>query len=245
MSRIFKIFSIIIVFIFLGINCKEQQLNIKTISTFDDARNELNNVDSKTLVLFDVDDTLVTQPDFITKACYFPAIKWELLYSYVWANYPRVLIEQQVVDIINNLKKKGAYVLALTHMESGSFGVVESIPKWRYKRLKQNGITFSANFRNMIFENFPMYEDSKPLLYKGILFANKQDKGSVLEAFLKRTGLKPSRILFFDDLIENLQSVSKVCKKRRISCLLFNYRGTKIVHDFDFFKQVRHMYLPW
>lgn len=197
----------------------------------------LPDVDKNTLVLFDVDDTLITSPalnpNYFTwwfKALFilrYPShitLNWENAYSLLWATVPFTLTDPSVIDAIKTFQEKHATVLALTSMESGSYGLIESMPVWRYTMLKHMGIEFSQQFADHVFDNFPPYRSNYPTLYKGILCANQQNKGAVLQAFLTYAKLKPSRIIAFDDSLAALQSIGKICETAAISCTLIQYR---------------------
>ncbi len=112
-------------------------------------------------------------------------------------------------------------------MESGSYGVIESMPAWRYTMLESMGIEFSPHYADHVFNNFPLYRSNYPVLYKGILCANQQNKGEVLQAFLTYATLKPSHIIAFDDSLTALQSIGKTCDSASIPCTLMHYRHTE------------------
>ena len=86
------------------------------------------------------------------------------------------------------------------------------------------GLEFSQQYNNTTFKNFPIYRSSYPMLYNGILCANQQNKGDVLNAFLQHTNIKPSKIISFEDDFNALQSIGKVCQKHEITCVLFHYQ---------------------
>jgi len=210
---------------------------VRTISSYQEA---LPEVDDDTLVLFDVDDTLITSPAlnpnyftwwfkmlFILRYPSHITLNWENAYSLLWATVPFTLTDPSVIDVIKSFQENHATVLALTSMESGSYGVIESMPAWRYAMLKHMGIEFSQQFADHVFSNFPAYRSNYPTLYKGILCANQQNKGDVLQAFLTYAKLKPSHIIAFDDSLTALQSIGKICEIAAISCTLIQYRHSE------------------
>lgn len=126
---------------------------IQEITSFLQAESLLKRCGNNCLVLFDVDDVLISSPDYIARgASQMPwwlklRILWEFpqflnpktaerIYSLIWQQPQRVLIEPKVVDIINDLKQRGACLLGLTSMESGNYGVIPSMPVWRADMLK-------------------------------------------------------------------------------------------------------------
>ncbi len=193
---------------------------------------------SETLVLFDIDDTLIwlpwpnfTWPLRLHVLWNFPdfihADQWEHVYSKLWQQANFMLIEPVVVELINQLKSRGCTVLGLTSMESGAYGVISSMSEWRYQTLKHFGIEFTQKFGNHTLTSLPAYRDNYPMLYKGILCANQQPKGKVLEAFLKQLGLKPNKIISFDDEPGALQSIRDTCETLHIPVACYQYTGAE------------------
>jgi len=126
------------------------------------------------------------------------------------------------------MQDKQAIVLALTSMESGSYGSIKNMPNWRYNMLKKLSVEFSKKYVNTIFTKLPTYRNHHPILYNGILCTNQQNKGLVLDAFLHYCKYKPSKIISFDDDINALESIGKTCKKYAIPFILFHYQSNKL-----------------
>lgn len=213
---------------------------IQTISSFEEA---ISQIPSDALILFDIDDTLISSNDFLARGNYFPwwfrvrllmacpslcnSRTWEDAYSLMWSQAPRILLEPNIILKIKELQAKGHTILGLTSMETGAYGVIPNFPDWRFKMLEKMGITFSQDFSNMTFRQLSAYRYNYPQLYQGILCANQQPKGEVLAAFFDSFNLTPRSVVFFDDNIDALQSVGQVCKNRNIHSLLFHYTGAK------------------
>lgn len=197
-------------------------------------------IDDTTLVLFDVDDTLLSTHDVFARGSYYPwslmvlaffrfpyflnISRFEEAYSIVLSQAPRVLIDSSVVGLINRFKKHKAIVLGLTKIETGSFGVVCNIADWRYRMLHNMGIHFTRKFENRKFTSLDSYRGYYPELYNGIMLTNRQAKDKVLAEFLDYADLKPSKIIFFDDKKSNLQQIGSLCYKRNIPCKLYHVR---------------------
>lgn len=198
---------------------------------------------SGTLVLFDVDETLITLTDRLDFSWpfrlqllwHFPQFinkqAWEFVYSHLWQQAEFLLVEPIVAQFIQQLRSCGCIVLGLTSMESGSYGVIPNMPEWRYQTLAHFGIVFTQMFGDSIFINFSSYRNNYPVLYKGILCANQQPKGKVLKAFLQQYNIQPKKIIFFDDQIEALQSVGDVCVQLHIPYALYKYKGVKNIQN--------------
>lgn len=230
---------VFIAYIFFNRQSK-QYYPTQEIASFAQAQELLNQCGPNALVLFDVDDVLITSPDYIARGHLPKELKTQIaqafsqlsdadtleeVYSLLWQKPARVLIEPQVTTIINNLKQQGALVIGLTSMESGSYGVIADMPKWRADMLKNMGISFTQKYPNQIYTQLKEYRNNYPVLYEGILCTNQQPKGDVLAAFLDANNVHPQLIVFFDDGLKNLESVGECCKKRGIAYRLFHYKG--------------------
>lgn len=62
-----------------------------------------------------------------------------------------------------------------------------------------------------------------PMFKNGIVFACHLPKGQVLKTFLHYAGLSPKKIIFMDDLRENLESVEAFCQQTGIKFIGFEY----------------------
>ena len=215
--------------------------SFRKINSYKEVQDIFDQCDNNTLITFDVDDTLFTALDFIARdlehsiwfkisvAIKYPWLifnkkKIEWIGSTVVQKARRLVFDPDIVGIIKQLQKRGCSIVALTAMETGSVGVIESLPKWRAKMLKDLGFDFSGRFQDTSFKKFNSYKKQFPCIYSGILCTNKESKGDVLAAFLDYYNLKPDKIISFDDLNYTLGSISKECKRRKI-----NFQGYQIL----------------
>lgn len=223
--------------------------NFQKIDSFEQAIPELNQCNDTTLVLFDIDDTLLSTADIfgthplpllfkLRALIKHPQLlfrkNWEYYYSIMWQQTEWCAIEPDSITIIDQLKDRGCTALGLTSMETGTFGVIENFPEWRSTALANLGIKFTDSFPNTVFNELPSYRNNYPELYDGILCCNQQSKGSVLAAFLDNFNVQPSKIIFFDDSVENLVSVADICQQRNIPFTGFQYlRANKLAAKWD------------
>lgn len=221
--------------------------NIKQIDSYAQATDTLNATDENSLVLFDVDDTLIEpasvvfRPKTVENEAYHPwlveltsrvygsADKPEAYYGSIWKTKEvPLLIEPAIVEMIQMLQnRKRAKVMALTALRTGAHFTIPSLPKWRFNQLKELGIDFSkANFPDMAFDELPKGDDGNyPVLYHGILCTSTSSKGAVLGAFLDRVQWKPDRVIFFDDSLKRVEQVAEEMRKREIPFQGFQYKG--------------------
>ncbi len=173
----------------------------------------------------------------------------EDLASHVFLQAPRVLIEDGISELINSLRQRHITVLGLTNMLTGKLGIIPHAEEWRYSVLKELGVTFNTTYPDTTFKTvreythipkshsqpdpnvrcMPQSRGNYPTLHKGLLCTNQTDKGTVLGAFLDYAKIKPSMIVFFDDMGPVLQEVGDVCAARGIPCKLFLYRRVELL----------------
>ncbi len=202
-----------------------------------------NSCDKQTLVTFDVDDTLITARDGLAnieipmwfKICAafkYPSLvfsrnKFEWFVSIIFQQVEHFVFDSGIVQYIQQLRKQGGPVVALTSMNSGMVGVVKNMPEWRADMLYSFGIDLQGQFQDTVFTTLPKYHGNYPILYKGILCTNHEPKGQVLGAFLDYYHLKPARIISFDDSARALCSIACECKNRGISFTGYQCLGAK------------------
>ena len=203
----------------------------------------VDTIDKDTLVVFDIDNTLITSPitrrrpwfKALFSINYIELIKvgWDDYFSQLWLDAPFKIIEPVAIELIEKLKDKGVTVLALTSLQSGPYGVIPNMAESRYMMLKKMGIEFSQNYADTTFTNFPEHESSYPKLYKGILFANRQNKGAVLEAFLNYAQLKPKKIIAFENRISKLKLLENKANELGIQFVGYQYIRVKKVKNHE------------
>ncbi|MBN8827972.1 MAG: DUF2608 domain-containing protein [Sphingobacteriia bacterium] len=210
---------------------KTQQ--VKEIYSFKEANFDLP---KNTLVIFDVDETLIQPLDSylinehtkqgkefrsnLIKS--HPEVRdWDYLVSIILRDAKRPLIEPYVIDIINSLKN--IKFIALTGMNTGRLGMYSELAEWRYEHLKSLG--FQGSFADKVIKFNA--DNRSPIFFKGILATDLTPKGPVLIKFLKEIDYYPKAIVMFDDDLEHLNSVSDACKKLGINFMAYYYKGAK------------------
>jgi len=199
---------------------------IKKIYSFGEAKNVLEKVTPKTLVVFDVDETLFVKEwpllqdrnnekdvvkNFLEGPLYQCKISHDEMKKIIF-EAPEKLIEPDIVKIIKNFQEKKIPVIALTSRATGDWGLLKSLEEKLYMILKKFDIDFSSSFP--IKDSFVFDEDL--LFYKGIGFVprkttgeEKIDKGVVLIKLLEKANIVPEHIIFFDDNYLNLKKVNE------------------------------------
>ncbi|AIL12643.1 hypothetical protein IM40_02460 [Candidatus Paracaedimonas acanthamoebae] len=201
---------------------------------------DFSSIKPESLVIFDVDETLI-QPedtflinehtpqgkDFIQKLIQtYPIMKSDNhIASIMLQEAQRPLLEPSVIHHINKLKNRGVFVIACTAMNTGPYGIHSSLEEWRYNHLKFLG--FEGTFSNTLF---PIsYLERKPIFYKGLLATDLQSKGPIVGKFIDVMKLKLKDIIMIDDDNDCLLSVKNECEKRGINFKGYEYKGSKTV----------------
>ncbi len=218
---------------------------IIAIDSYAQAADALQVADKNTLVLFDVDETLIIPADVAlrsaTKQHFTHWLENTLAtifndaphtYDYYFdfwdvSPHPWMVIEPMIIDMIASLQKRGVTVLALTFARSGAVGhLIPSYPEYRSGVLQSLDIDFNkANIPDVTFNQLPKLHDSYPLLHKGILYTNHVSKGDVLGAFLDYLQWKPNHIIFFDDTLKRIKEVAQEACARGIPYTGYHYFG--------------------
>lgn len=215
--------------------------HIKQTSTLSPIELALKAADSETLVIFDVDDVLITardqilQPDhkkFLEKLnkdlkSRLSEEEAQKLWSIIWLARSDEAVDSKMISLIKEAQGKDLKVMALTNAWTGPFGDINSLEDWRIEELEGFGYTFKDSWitlKSETFENLKS-KDSKrfPVFKDGILFTCNLPKGDVLKAFLQYAGLSPKKIIFIDDKRKHLESVEAFSKDAGILFLGFQY----------------------
>lgn len=224
-----------------------------TITHLKELSKELETANSKTLVVFDVDEVLITTEDHFIhpnsdnaflgffgkemEKAKTPEEKKELeeKISLTILLPKRVLIEEETPKMIKDLQQRGIKVIALTSCITGPFGVIPKVETWRIEHLASLGINFSVAFPQIKPTYLTELNTRKPspLFEQGCLFSKGYKKGEVLKAFFKQHNYYPEKVIFIDDLPENIVSVEAELATLGIECKAFHYIGAE-----RFFKTV-------
>ncbi len=220
----------------------------KQIETYREVQKIFDACDKKTLVTFDVDDTLITAADVMANFDFplwfgirallkYPGLllsksSIEPVLGLIFQQAQRFVFDPDIVNIIKQIRRQGCTVVALTSMWSGPYGCIENMPKWRADMLSNFGINFEGQISDVSLTAIPKYRNQNPCLYKGIIFANRTDKGKVLEAFLDHLAkdpnhFKPTQIISFDDQEDDLNSIASACAKKKIAFAGYQMLGGK------------------
>ena len=235
-NNIFKVLFIIFILI------STANASITTVSDFREIKNYMGRLDRSSLVIFDVDCVLIipSDNDTLSRSPYRKKL-WRSVESRISKERSRflisiiimetnwILLDKSVIDIINYLTQQKIPTIALTSINTGRFGVIESMEDLRIKQLKSVGIDFTklAPMKDTIKLDSLRTVHGTPMLNKGIIFTAELDKGMVLKDILQKLNYYPKKIIFIDDKIQNLYSVQNACNMLKIPFQGFHYTAIK------------------
>lgn len=192
----------------------------------------LKEIDPHTAVFFDIDETL------IITACTLGSTSWwdHCLHKFSKANIDRDKISIFFQPIIDKIIK-----------EVPVKPVEEETPKIIHGLQRQNILAFGLTARsktalqgmdlitndhlqsvNINFDCFPSLKASEEIsdfFAYGIIFTGYMPKGPFLKKFLENVDLHPSKIVFVDDRMSQLQSVEKAVIEQGLVFEGFHYKA--------------------
>lgn len=257
-----KIIFTILLYIFIIDNVFA---DIKKINNFFPIEQAIQVADKNTLVIFDIDEVLITPfDDYNLRHPYREKLSLklkkkyslqhrQLLESIILSNTRYYLVDPFIIKIFDDLRKYNIPTIALTAVSTGNLGIIDNLENMKIKLLKNMGLDFLklpptplkdytiakelANVPKLI----PDFFVGVPVLKSGIIFSAGIDKGIVLEYFLKKRSYYPKTIIFVDDYLPNLQSLEKLCNKWKIKFYGFHYTGVPVIPSFKINKKLENL----
>lgn len=215
---------------------------------------ELQSLDSESLVIFDLDDTLIQgiayAPDDIKLAI---RTTWYLInkilekantdtqkalvYKKLFKMKPD-LVEAESPAIIKILQQHNIKTIGLTASFAGIYDTHGRVPcnaDMRIAHLRLIDINFSSSFANIPYLTFNELEEDEemPAFVGGILFSRPSEKGIVLETLLNNIGWKPNKIIFIDNLRTMVENVEQSAQKLEIPFLGVEFTGARTLPPLD------------
>lgn len=200
----------------------------------------VDQLSSQTLVLIDLDNTLITPvskafrvtPNLIDdiKKNKNNTKNFINLLSHWRLQRKIMLVDPQWPTVLATLKKKHASIYGFTKIETGSFGIISSMEKWRYKEIKSLSLEFSNHKKLQAFsDRVAQGIINGPLFYYGIFMTGAGSKSEVLKLF--QPVLVLDQIIMIDDRLEQLEEVRTFCKSESISFLGILFKGIERFQD--------------
>lgn len=221
---------------------------ITGVNTMKEVFEQFTQVDAKTWAIFDIDMVLIQPSD---PAFQMPNVKRfgpvckrivqnlspekkRIFLDLMTVSSDPILVDASTPSLLQELRDKGAAVMALTASFTGSFGSIDKMETWRTQHLRRLGIDFSRSApyaKSLSFNHLASFRGNFPSYIDGVLFVNGKavSKGEAFLAFIEQTQLLPERVIFVDDLEENLKSVEEAIQTlgKPIEYHGLHYHGAK------------------
>jgi hypothetical protein len=209
---------------------------------------EVGDLDNHSLVLFDVDETLIVPKDAILSPrgrhlsrklmveilgnpAIVPPGKYPegFLLGRVLTTAQFAIVEPQCLTVIQELQNRGIPVIALTAAEAAQMGEIEDFADFRVNQLREFGFDFRGTFPKTDSLKLAKSSEKKfhPLFKSGVLFSSDHPKGEVLKQFLSELQLFPKKVVFVDDRLDFLQSVEGAMNELGIEFIGFHYTAAE------------------
>lgn len=189
-------------------------------------------VNSKTIVVFDLDNTVFESVQTLGSDQFFgkyllkaaessnlegkKALDWAL----EKATLVQPLSKVQAVEAITP-----AWIRDLQKKSIVTFGLTSRPKAWKegtIQQLTSVGVNFSLSAK--LSQDRPVGPNKQGELYHGVIFMGDGGaKGDYLLEFLKQNGMTGSRVVFIDDKLGNVQSVETVLNPTEIEHLSVRY----------------------
>lgn len=212
----------------------------QTNGTFPTAKNSievlnyLQDISKNSIIFVDIDDTIITPVSKTFRRAPHNKLIADIKKNKIrYKNFEEIVsnwrLQRKVMltdsdwsHTILQLKQKHR-VYALTKMDTGKFGNIESIEQWRYAELKSLGIEFSDD--NIV----PQVSRNRASFYKGLFMTGYNSKSQTIAHYLQY--LKMDTVVIIDDKEENLKDIRKFCKKYSMHFIGILFNGLENFTD--------------
>ncbi len=228
-----------------GASCPDGDSLISTIESFKDLEAYINQADADTLLILDVDYTLL-QPlspafqygnfknnaEFVKKTMHQvpKSLKSEFSTDMVTASESQ-LIDKDAPQILKKFEQKGTRLLALSAILTGKWKHIEDIMEWRISSLARAQIQltdfgFTSTYQ---FKEFSAYRGNYPEIKGGVFLTNGEQisKHDALEVLFNKIKWRPKKIIFVDDTRAVVEGMAAYAQKNKFSFKGFEYKGAK------------------
>ncbi len=225
---------------------------IKTIDSLEELSLLVEQHDERSLFVFDIDQVLITEADQIAWPCnalHFERL-WDETFGELSASERRHYlslfftqgtmrtVENGTADFLRRIQQRGIPTLALTARRSGPYGSIENQEEQLLEELSSVGIDFSRSFPDALPATFDGFGEKHPIYFSGLAMADHANKGEVLQAVLAHLSFTPQRIVFIDDLRDNLLDVGHALHELGIQATLYHYLGAyRLEEEIDVAKE--------
>ncbi len=213
---------------------------LKQVHQFDELEQLIcSHLTPNTIVLLDVDNTIIYPSDsffafnsehnqFIDELKAFHNIPTHDIVS-SWRLQRQVsLMNVEWPVFLHNIHATNARVYGLTRMDTGTYGKMASVERWRASELRSMGLTFSAQPKTEKPENLSSTLNG-PSFYDGIIFTGDFSKANSFQAFTTKYNINIENIIFVDDREEHAIDLDNYGTEHGIPTLSIHWQYNKTI----------------
>lgn len=198
----------------------------------------LPKIDKNTLILVNIDDTIITPKsklfryndnpyiNFITNlyslAVRDPSVNTTI--AELIKQRQMMLVEKGWVDFISKAKQQGAMIFGLNEV-TAPCNLIENYEGWLYTLLYGFNINFTGKVNDKDVFRFNPSDASAPIFYLGIIFTGNNSKVKTLMDFLKIIPQLPTRIIVFENNKKDLENINTYLRMVDIEYYGIQYLG--------------------
>jgi hypothetical protein len=195
---------------------------------------EAATADQDTLIVLDIDDVIITKKDRYFKN-FATDIRKEIeaktirtlprktrikLLSIIYLQVRHRLVDPKIKEVIHDLQQRHIKVICLSRAPIGQFGEIPNIEDQRIIEVGRFNLDFSVaapDRTHFVLSELSHLDSPSPVYKNGIICVGDYEKGETLRALLHHLQWKPKKIVLVDDLKENITSVQKAAKEKKIN----------------------------
>ncbi|WP_410528116.1 DUF2608 domain-containing protein [Rickettsia oklahomensis] len=201
-------------------------------------KNLLPKIDANTLVLVNIDNTIITPQSKLfryqdnsyinfTKYLYSLAVHNSSVnktIAQLIEHRQMMLVESKWIDLINKMKQQGAMVLGLQEI-TPPCNLIENYEGWLYTLLYKLNIHFTNKVNDKDVFRFNPSDAGGPIFYLGIIFTGNINKVKTLIEFLKIIPKQPTKIVIFANNKKDLENMDSYLRMVDIEYYGIEYLG--------------------
>ena len=228
-SSFFKILGLFIMLAEFSSTAAESFITVRSTLEIESC---LKDLPKDSMIFIDIDDTIITPISRTFRVAPYNKLMDNIKKNKdAYPNYMQIvsnwrlqrkvmLLDEKWPAIMMKLKERFS-VYALTKMDTGKFGNISSMEKWRFEELKSLGIEFSKS--DQIPNDMLNDGQNNPRFYNGIFITGEKSKGQTLEIYSEF--IKADVVVMIDDRIEHLEDVGAFCDKHSIKFIGLLFKG--------------------
>lgn len=221
-----------------------------TVENFDRLEKEVEHLDERSLLVLDIDYTILIPKDVIMRPVarklrskilrdenvdlFNLTEKEKIAFSIIYNEYEYKITDPKILSIIDRARENQVSLMAMTASITGNFGLLPKTEEYRFNQLVNLGIDFRdrAPYSDPItFHEYQIYYRSPRYEY-GILFSDLVPKSHVFASFLKKIGIYSfKKIVFVDDRKDYLHAIEKILEQEGVEFLGLHYIGASLLPD--------------